>query len=147
MAVCLDASVLVKVLVQEPDSAAARRLLQALRDSAEAPVVPCLAAFEVTSALYGKLCASLVSLHDVRAGLEVLGDLPLEMMHPPSIHEEAVALAQRLEKVSIYDAHYLALAQHLRCEFWTADEDLFHAVASQLPWVHSLSEMASEPRA
>ena len=34
------------------------------------------------------------------------------------------------------DAHYLALAQRLGAEFWTADRRLVQAVQATLPWVN-----------
>lgn len=39
---------------------------------------------------------------------------------------------------SVYDAHYLALAQRLSIELWTADKRLYNAVKSSLGWVKLL---------
>ncbi len=41
-----------------------------------------------------------------------------------------------------YDAHYLALAEHLGCEFWTADKRLHNAVHEKLPWVRGLGDFS-----
>lgn len=58
---------------------------------------------------------------------------------------QAALLRHRLKSKAVYsiistihDAHYLALAQTLDCEFWTADERLYNAVRDQLPWVRWL---------
>jgi alpha-galactosidase len=48
------------------------------------------------------------------------------------------ALAQRLALPAAHDAHYLALAERLGAEFWTADQRLVRAVQPQLSWVHGL---------
>jgi predicted nucleic acid-binding protein len=37
-----------------------------------------------------------------------------------------------------YDAYYLALAESLKADFWTADQRLTNAVAEKLPWVKCL---------
>jgi len=37
-----------------------------------------------------------------------------------------------------YDAHYLALAQHLACDFWTDDQRLLRSLAGALPFVRDL---------
>jgi predicted nucleic acid-binding protein len=46
-----------------------------------------------------------------------------------------LALAERFSLPAAYDAHYLALADWLGGEFWTADRKLVRAVEDELPWV------------
>jgi predicted nucleic acid-binding protein len=53
-----------------------------------------------------------------------------------ALHRRALALAEHLELSAAYDAHYLALAERLGTEFWTADQRLGNAMSSILPWVH-----------
>ena len=48
------------------------------------------------------------------------------------------SLATRFNRPAAYDAHYLALAEMMNCEFWTADRRLFNVVRDELPWVHRL---------
>ena len=52
------------------------------------------------------------------------------------MHEQALDLAERFAFQAAYDAHYLALAEWLGGEFWTADGRLVQAVQAGLPWVH-----------
>ena len=47
----------------------------------------------------------------------------------------ALDLAERFSLPAAYDAHYLALADWLGGEFWTADRRLARAVHDELPWV------------
>jgi len=54
----------------------------------------------------------------------------------PDLHWRAVELAARFSLAAAYDAHYLALAEHLGGEFWTADGRLARMVQASLPWVH-----------
>ncbi|MBN1140086.1 MAG: type II toxin-antitoxin system VapC family toxin [Anaerolineae bacterium] len=42
----------------------------------------------------------------------------------------------RFALLTAYDAHYLAVAEHLGAAFWTADRALAHAVQPELNWVH-----------
>jgi hypothetical protein len=35
-----------------------------------------------------------------------------------------------------YDAHYLAVAEQEKADFWTIDRRLVSAVAAELPWVN-----------
>lgn len=61
--------------------------------------------------------------------------LPIQLHCDSWLHVSALEFAERFRLRAAYDAHYLALADHLRCEFWTGDRKLFNAVASELPWV------------
>jgi predicted nucleic acid-binding protein len=47
----------------------------------------------------------------------------------------------RLKRASAYDSYYLALAQVLECDFWTADKRLFNALqGAHLGWVHWIED-------
>ena len=56
------------------------------------------------------------------------------------LHVRAWELATKLNRPTAYDAHYLALAEELGCEFWTADTRLHNAVKDTLSWVHGLGQ-------
>ena len=62
--------------------------------------------------------------------LEFLLSSGLELHEPPGLHRRALELASLLQQGAAYDSHYLALAETLNCELWTADER-FHRSASQ----------------
>ena len=63
-------------------------------------------------------------------------DMPVRLHDEAPLHERALALADRFALPAAYDAHYLALAEHLEAEFWTTDRRLTVKVQSSLPWVH-----------
>ena len=49
-------------------------------------------------------------------------------------------LADALDLPATYDAHYLALAEHLGCELWTDDQRLIRHVATSLPFVRWIGD-------
>lgn len=49
------------------------------------------------------------------------------------MHDRALSLATRFTLPATYDAHYLALAEELGCEFWTADKRLAGATDGAFP--------------
>jgi predicted nucleic acid-binding protein len=53
-------------------------------------------------------------------------------------HRRSLALAAELDIASAYDAHYLALAEELDCELWTADSRLYNAVRDRFPRIRML---------
>jgi predicted nucleic acid-binding protein len=58
------------------------------------------------------------------------------------VQPSALEFATRFNRPKAYDAQYLALADLLGCELWTADRRLVNAVAGQLPWVRWIGEGA-----
>jgi len=40
--------------------------------------------------------------------------------------------------IMTHDSQYLALAERLECEFWTADERLFNAIVRDFSWIRWL---------
>jgi predicted nucleic acid-binding protein len=62
----------------------------------------------------------------------------------------ALELAGKLSQSKAYDAIYLALAEKLVANFWTADERLANRCQKDLnlTWVHSITELrqAGDPK-
>lgn len=61
----------------------------------------------------------------------------------PGLHRRAIELAGRFRQRAVYDAHYLALAEDLDCELWTADRRFYEAVYGRSPFVRLLGEFAA----
>ncbi len=70
------------------------------------------------------------------------GRFEVSLVSEASLHQRALAIAQGFDLPATYDAHYLALAENLGTELWTADEKLIKAVGTALPWVRSLARYA-----
>ncbi len=56
----------------------------------------------------------------------------------PPLHHDALTLCDAHLLPAAYDAHYVALAQHLGCLFWTDDQRLLRLVGAVLPFVRAL---------
>ncbi len=82
--------------------------------------------------------AGVISETSATEGIRTLLALPITMFDDDSLHESAAMIAHQFSLPATYDAHYLALAQHLSCAFWTADRRLVRAVQPNLPWVRLL---------
>ncbi|MDQ3227362.1 MAG: type II toxin-antitoxin system VapC family toxin [Chloroflexota bacterium] len=142
--ICLDASVAVKLLLDEERSDQARGLFRGVRRAGEAIVGPPLLPLEVTNILrQGIRPTGGISLAEAIVHLDDFLALPIEIHDPPRLHHQALALAAAHGLPATYDAHYLALAQHFGCDLWTDDLRLLRQVGDSLPFVRSLGEFSA----
>jgi predicted nucleic acid-binding protein len=138
--VCVDASIAVKIVSPEELRPVAIQLWQSWLDQDREIVAPYLFEYEVTSALLRKAVRGALSLDEARRALHAALGMKVTLLDPPGLSEQALELAVRFNRPAAYDAHYLALAEQLRCPFWTADERLCIAVRSDFPYIQWLGD-------
>jgi len=106
-------------------------------------MAPYLMPVEVANALYKRVMRQEISLQEAAALLDGLLSTRIELHEPAGVHIKAMELAAELKQDAVYDAHYLALAEALNCELWTADERFYRAATSghtQVRWIGSFTE-------
>ena len=123
----VDASLVVKWLVEEEDSGKALAIHQGWVASGVRIAAPHLMLAEVANALHRKVVDGEFELESATRTLENLSSLEIEFHNPPNIHAGALRLADRLDQGAVYDSIYLALAERLDCELWTADRRFYRA--------------------
>lgn len=143
-AVVIDASIVVKLLVEEPNTQQAVDLAQTWRLNGVRVVAPYFMLVEVTNAIYKKALRQLISMEEAAHLTANLPDLGIQLRQPQQLHLRAIGLAAELQQNAVYDAHYLALAELLDCDFWTADERFHQAVVNDFPRTHFIGEI--QPR-
>ena len=136
--VCVDAGVLIKLVVAEEDSDRADALWEQWKEEGVKIVSPGLLLFELTSVLRKKVHRGLLEPEEGKRAFDTVHRLPVQVLAPSDLHRRAWELATRFNRPAAYDAHYLALAEMMNCEFWTADERLFNTVRDELSWVRWL---------
>ena len=136
--VVVDASVTVKWLVNEVHSENAHALARSWAQAGTQPVAPYLMPVEVANALHRRVVRKEVSVEAAVHLLEGLLASGIEFREPPRIHSRALELAEQLQQGAAYDAHYLALAETLDCDLWTADERFYrssNALSTRVKWL------------
>lgn len=66
--------------------------------------------------------------------------IPLTLLEEEGQKQRAWELAKALGLPTVYDAHYLALAELRRCGFWTTDDRLYRKCRQKLPYVRHLDD-------
>lgn len=145
--ICVDASLAIKWVLEEDWSDQATALYNAAVQTGEPIVAPPLLPIEVTNILHQRTRAQdSLSLVQATELLDAFLAFSIDIHNPVGLHQQALALASTQGLPAAYDAHYLALAEHLGCELWTDDQRFLRRVRDTAPFVHSLRDyvMATE---
>lgn len=141
--VVVDASVALKWLIEEENSDKATALTRLWDDEGTQPVAPALMPFEVANALHRRVVRGDLMI-EVAAGLmQNLTSVGVVLHEMPYLHRRALELAIQLGQGAVYDAHYLALAESLDCELWTADQRLYRAASPSVDGVRWIGEFVA----
>lgn len=139
MTVVVDACLALKWGVEEEFTEQALELWDTWQGRNELLVAPPLFRAEVTNVLHRKVRLAEVDPLDASDILEVL--LPtVATEEVEGMYERALALALALDQKSAYDTTYLALAESLSCEMWTADRRFVRAAGTRFPQVRWIGE-------
>jgi len=141
--VVVDASLAVKWVLKEPYADEALALASEWAVAGITPVAPGLLFVEATNVLHRRAVLGHISVSEAGRLLNGLLSLGIQIRESPQIHVRAMELAHELGRPAVYDTHYLALADLLQCELWTADKRFFNSVRGRQPRVRWLGEYSS----
>lgn len=140
--ICLDTSVLIKVLVEEKDSDRAVALFRAIIEQKQLLVLPAFAWAEVGTVLRKKCRRGELAVQDVDdLWLEFQQFSGIEYLEDGAIRDRAWKLSRHFDLPTLYDAAFLAVAEVVAektgavCEYWTADERLVNLLDGRKEYV------------
>jgi len=141
--ICVDASIVLKLFINEPLTEKVNILWERWALERVEKVVPSFFTVEIISALRRlgkrKLITPLIEERAIEIFLEDL--LPsLEICElNPQLLRKAWKIAKELDLMHIYDSVYIALAEEIECDFWTADYKLYNISREKFPFVKCIT--------
>jgi predicted nucleic acid-binding protein len=79
-------------------------------------------------------------LPEARQWLAAFLAIPVTLRAPRTLYRLALEIAEQHDLPAAYDAHYVALAERLRCILWTDDQRLLRALSGRLPFVRPIAD-------
>lgn len=137
----IDANVAVKSILSATDSLGA--FWEKVDRENITPCAPRLWLSETASAIRSLVSQKALSPDEAEDVLRTIHGLRIEIIdEDEELSLRALELAGKLGQSKAYDVFYLALAEKLVAEFWTADERLFNRCRKELKlnWVHWIGE-------
>jgi len=138
----IDANLAIFNVLKTQQSSRAARVLGDLIDRGCEFFAPGLWWYEVTSVIHRYLYAGLIPDAVAYQALEILTvNFGVQRIDVPV--RTAFDWATRLRQKAAYDGFYLAAAEALEAEFWTADQALVNnARQAGVSWIHWMGELA-----
>jgi len=143
MAVVIDANLALALFLRLPYTEQAYRLMDRLRERRSTLSAPLLWEYECLSGFHRAVRLGAIRPQEAAEFMNDLLALEIERV-PPSIENHLATLrwAERLGQSKAYDAQYVALAERLGAELWSADQRLVHALKEQgVTWAHWVGEV------
>ena len=136
--ICIDASIVLRRMLQ-PDDKAVKNLWQSWVADEIRLVAPTLLFYEVTNGLYQQQRNNYLSPETIWKALELALELPINLVNEANLHLRAREIAMQYELPATYDAHYLALAEWMDIDLWTADRKLINTLKPfKVKWVKGI---------
>lgn len=104
-------------------------------------VVPVFWDYEIANGINKAVARGNLTADEGREAVRLILAVQAQRVPLPS-PDDSYELAQRYQR-SVYDSWYVALAQQLGAEFWTADRKLYNALHEPLPFVRWLADYQS----
>ena len=122
--ICVDASVVIPLVTGSPAAEYVAASWTEWYESGRALASPTLLYYEVANALHRYLVHGELDAAETAAALDAALGLEITLYGDAGIHRRALEIAGAYGLSATCDAHYLALAEKLGAELWTADRRL-----------------------
>lgn len=143
--VCLDSSILIKLLTWEEGSEAAAELMERIAASGQKVILPPFAWAEVGSVLRKKAGKKEISAAEAEEAWRMFRQLKIiTYLESEKVSGAAWEIAGKENLPTLYDAAYLAVAEVTakdsgkECAFWTADKSLVESLGGRKKYVRLL---------
>lgn len=130
--IVLDASVFLNYRLNETLADQAKSVLDEWKANRTSLAAPSLFQYEVIASTRKSVYRQRITVAESVKVLEALFELEITCYLDDALLKRAYDIATQLSRPTAYDAQYLALAERLDCEFWTADKKLYNAAAPQI---------------
>src|SRR5436190_20051297 len=118
--VVADSGIFLATVLTETYSEHAEQLLRGWREHEVQIAAPTLFRYEIVDVMRKSVYRGILSTEQALKGRDALLEYPVQLLMDDALLKRGFELATQYSRPTAYDAQYLAVAERLRCEFWTA---------------------------
>ncbi|NEU73337.1 type II toxin-antitoxin system VapC family toxin [Hassallia byssoidea VB512170] len=138
---CLDTSVWIPYLVPEIYQPQARIIVEEALSLNLRLVAPAFAWAEVGSVLRKKTRMQVITTEEAQGFFEDFCELPIDYIEVEEIRAKTWEIAEQYKLPTLYDAAFLACAESISAEFWTADAALVKQLIPRPGYLREMGKM------
>ena len=138
---CLDTSVWIPYLVPEVYQPQSRKLIAEALSLSIRLVAPAFAWAEVGSVLRKKTRMGVITAEEALGFFEDFCELPINYIEEEAIRAITWKIADKYGLCTLYDAAFLACAESVSAEFWTADAALVRQLMPRPAYLQEIGEI------
>jgi predicted nucleic acid-binding protein len=140
--IVVDANITIALFVNLPYSNQSEKKFLFWRKQDFQLFAPALWPAEIVSTLRKMVGVGQLSSEDARLAISCLAPLQIQVVSPHyQLLDDSFVWSGKINHKVAYDAQYLALAESLQAEFWTADQKLYHTLhALKVAWARWIEE-------
>jgi len=136
----LDSGIFIASVYVETLTAEAKGLLHQLQAAQVTLHAPNLLRYELIAVSRKAVYQGRVTAEEGKIARDQLLSYPVTLHFDDALLKRGYELAEEYNRPTAYDAQYLALAEQLSCEFWTADERMFNVMNAKFPGIRWLGK-------
>lgn len=136
--IVLDSGIFIASVFVETLTSEAKGLLHQLQATEVMLQAPHLLRYELIAVSRKAVYQKRVTVEEGLIARDQLLSYPVTLHFDDALLKRGYEIAEASNRPTAYDAQYLALAERLSCEFWTADERMFNALNAKYPNIHWL---------
>lgn len=138
--VVLDSGIFIASVFIETLTPQATELLKQLQAERVTLSAPTLLHYECVAVVRKAVHQGRISPEEGLQARNALLSYPITLHFDRALLNRGYELATEYNRPTAYDAQYIALAERLSCDFWTADERLFNAINKRFEQAHWLGD-------
>jgi predicted nucleic acid-binding protein len=134
--ICVDANFVVKLVNSSFENSPYIILWDNWEQNQYSIIAPTLFYYEITNVFHRMSLAGQISDREAEQALQDALDLQIMFYGDRQLHQQALSIARQYKLSAAYDAHYLALAERFKADFYTGDKRLFNSVNISISWIY-----------
>lgn len=139
--IILDSGIFIASVFPETLSLHADKLLMQVTANGDSLHAPILLRYEMVAVARKAVYQQRVTPAQGIAARNEMLNYAISLYFDDTLLKRAYELATKFKRPTAYDAQYLALAEHLSCDFWTTDERLYNAIKDDFQQIHWLGSI------